>query len=228
MIRSKALFLCLILAMLNIAALAQEKRFEVSGNLGYTAASGFDINTVVINGVAVDRIGANSGFSWGVQADYNVNDNIGVGFIFSRQKSRLTVSDVAGGTSDIVANPIYNYMGVFTYNFLDGDSKLRPYAFGGMGVTEYAPGTLTATPGGSSTPVSINLENKAKFATTWGGGIKYFLTPMFGFKMQGRWTPTYIGSQPDGIWCNGLYCGVAGSSKWSNQGEFSGGLVLRF
>jgi opacity protein-like surface antigen len=228
MIRSRAFFLCLMLAALNIAALAQEKRIEVSGSLGYTVASGFDINPVVINGRAVDRVGVNSGFSWGLQADYNVNDNIGVGFLFSRQKSRLTVSDVAGDKADIVANPIYNYMGVITYNFLDGDSKLRPYGIFGMGVTEYAPGTLTAIPGGSTTPVSINLENKAKFGMTYGGGVKYFLTPMFGFKMQGRWTPTYIGSQADGIWCNAFYCGVANSSKWSNQGEFVGGLIVRF
>jgi Outer membrane protein beta-barrel domain len=151
MIRSKALLLCLTLAMLNIAALAQEKRFEVSGSLGYTAA-----------------------------------------------------------------------------NFLNGDSKFRPYAIAGLGVTEYAPGTLTATPGGSATPVSINLDNKAKFGMTYGGGIKYFLTPLFGFKMQARWTPTFIGSQSDGIWCNALYCGTISSSKWSNQGEFSGGLILRF
>jgi opacity protein-like surface antigen len=228
MIRSKALLLCLIMATLNIAALAQDKRFEVSVSAGYSVASGFDVNPVVINGTAIDRIGVDSGFSWGLQGDYNVNENIGVGFLFSRQKSRLTVSSVAGDQTNIVANPIYNYLGVITYNFRDGDSKLRPYAFGGMGVTEYAPGTLTAIPGGSSTPVSINLENKAKFATTWGGGVKYFLTPMFGFKMQGRWTPTYIGSQPDGIWCNGFYCGVAENSKWSNQGEFVGGLIVRF
>jgi opacity protein-like surface antigen len=228
MIRRKAFLLCVILATLNIAALAQEKRFEVSGSLGYTAASGFDINPVVINDNAVDRVGVSSGFSWGLQADYNVNDNIGVGFLFSRQKSRLSVNNIVGAKTDIVNNPIYNYMGVVTYNFLNGDSKFRPYAIVGLGVTEYAPGTLTATPGGSSTPISINLDNKAKFGMTYGGGIKYFLTPMFGFKMQGRWTPTYIGSQPDGIWCNALYCGTVGSSKWSNQGEFSGGLIVRF
>jgi opacity protein-like surface antigen len=228
MIRWKALLLCLILATLNIAALAQGKRIEVSASAGYSVASGFDVNPIVINNQVIDRIGVDSGFSWGLQGDYNVNENIGVGFLFSRQKSRLTVSNVAGDQTNIVANPIYNYLGVITYNFRDGASKLRPYAFGGMGVTEYAPGTLTAIPAGSSTPVSINLENKAKFATTWGGGVKYFLTPMFGFKMQGRWTPTYIGSQADGIWCNAFYCGVAENSKWSNQGEFSGGLIVRF
>jgi opacity protein-like surface antigen len=228
MIRSKAFLLCLTLAMLNITALAQEKRFEVSGSLGYTVASGFDINPVVIDGNVVDRVGVNSGFSWGLQADYNLNDNIGVGFLFSRQKSRLTVRSIAGDKADIVANPIYNYLGVVTYNFRNADTKLRPYAFGGLGVTEYAPGTLTAVPEGATTPISINLANKAKFAMTYGGGVKYFLTPMFGFKVQGRWTPTFIGTQPDGIWCNALFCGTVSNSKWSNQGEFVGGLIVRF
>jgi hypothetical protein len=47
-------------------------------------------------------------------------------------------------------------------------------------------------------------------------------------RQRAGWTPTYIGSQPEGIWCNAHYCVVVENSKWSNQGKFSGGLILRF
>jgi hypothetical protein len=50
---------------------------------------------------------------------------------------------------------------------------------------------------------------------------------LLALRQRAGWTATYIGSQPDGIWCNALYC-VVENSKWSNQGEFSGGLILRF
>jgi hypothetical protein len=37
------------MAALNIAALAQDKRFEVAVSAGYSVASGFDVNPVAIN-----------------------------------------------------------------------------------------------------------------------------------------------------------------------------------
>ncbi len=61
-----------------------------------------------------------------------------------------------------------------------------------------------------------------------GGGVKVFLTPKFGIKGTARWTPTYITSQADGYWCNFYYCAVVGDLKYVNQGEFTGGVFVRF
>src|SRR5262245_10619221 len=120
MIRSKALLLCLILVMLNIAALAQEKKVEVAAHLGYTAASGFAINTVNINVALVNRIGVDSGISFGFQGDYVMSEKFAVGFLWARQSSKLTASGATAvnvGTVNIADMPIYNYLGVATYNF---------------------------------------------------------------------------------------------------------------
>ncbi len=233
MIRSKALLLCLILATLNIAALAQEKKVEVSAHLGYTAASGFDVDPVLINNAVVDRIGVNSGLSFGFQGDYLVSDNFGVGFLFARQSSELTASgfsNITGNFGDdvnIADMPIYNYLFVGTYNFGEVLGKVRPYALGGAGWTQYSPGTLTVVTADGVT-AAADLNSKSKFALTFGGGVKFFVSPAIGFKASARWTPTYIGSTPEGIFCTPFYCGVAESSKWSNQGEFSGGVIFRF
>jgi len=233
MIRSKALLLCLILVMLNIAALAQEKKVEVSAHLGYTAASGFDINQVNINGAIVNRIGVDSGISFGFQGDYLLSEKFAVGFLWARQSSKLTASGftpatgIGGGTVNIADMPIYNYLGVVTYNFGEALGKLRPYALGGLGATVYSPGDfIVFFPNG--TTAAGNFDSKTKFALTLGGGVKFFVSQSIGFKASARWTPTYIGSQPSGIWCNDIFCSVVDSSKWSNQGEFSGGVIFRF
>jgi opacity protein-like surface antigen len=234
MIGSKALFLCLTLATLNIAALAQEKKVEVAAHLGYTAASGFDIDPAVnINGAIVDRIGVDSGISFGFQGDYLMSDKFAVGFLWARQSSKLTSSGftpatgLIGGTVNIADMPIYNYLGVATYNFGEVLGKVRPYALAGMGATVYSPGDFVIFfPDGGS--VAGNFGSKTKFALTFGGGVKFFVSESLGFKASARWTPTYIGSQPNGIWCNDFYCIGVESSKWSNQGEFSGGVIFRF
>ena len=230
MIRSKALLLCLILLMLNIAALAQEKKVEVSAHLGYTAASGFDINQVNINGALVNRIGVDSGISFGFQGDYVMSEKFAVGFLWARQSSKLTASGATAvnvGTVNIADMPIYNYLGVATYNFGEVLGKVRPYVLGGLGATVYSPGDfIIFFPNG--TTAAGNLGSKTKFALTLGGGVKYFISQSFGVKASARWTPTYIGSQPGGIFCNQFYCSLVDDSKWSNQGEFSGGVIFRF
>jgi len=231
MIRSKALLLCLILATLNIAALAQEKKVEVAAHLGYTAASGFDVNPDPINGAVIDRIGVDSGISFGFQGDYLMSDKFAVGFLWARQSSKLTTSGFTAtntGTVNIADMPIYNYLGVATYNFGEVLGKVRPYALGGLGATVYSPGDfIVFFPNG--VVASGNPGSSTKFALTLGGGVKFFFSDSLGVKASARWTPTYIGSQPEGIWCvQGLYCSVIDDSKWANQGEFSGGIIFRF
>jgi opacity protein-like surface antigen len=233
MIRSKAFLLCLILATLNIAALAQEKRVEVAAHLGYTAASGFDVDPVNIGGAVVDRIGVDSGISFGFQGDYLMSEQFAVGFLWARQSSKLTTSGfspstgIFDGTANIADMPIYNYLGVATYNFGEIKGNVRPYVLGGLGVTRYSPGDfIVFFPDGTS--AAGNFDSSTKFALTLGGGVKFFVSDSLGFKASARWTPTYIGSQPEGIWCTPFYCGLVENSKWANQGEFSGGIIFRF
>jgi hypothetical protein len=44
-----------------------------------------------------------------------------------------------------------------------------------------------------------------------------------------QWTPTYIKSDAEGWWCDPWFgCYVVGSSQYSNQIEFTGGIAFRF
>jgi len=51
----------------------------------------------------------------------------------------------------------------------------------------------------------------------------------FGIRLEGRWTPTYIKSDPEGYWCDPYWgCYTVADAEYSNQFELSGGITLRF
>jgi len=227
--------LCLLLTMFSVTAFAQDEKVEVSAGFGYTATSGFTVDPVVIGATSINKIGVDSGFVYHIEGDYLFGENTSFGFLFASQKSKLsyrgTTIGVGGssGTTPIVDLNIYNYQFPFTYNFLDSDAKVRPFLFAGLGWTQFSPVSGTVNPSigrpGTSTQ---DLNSNSQFSMALGGGVKVFVTPKFGFKGTARWTPTYITSQADGYWCNFYYCAVVGDLKYVNQGEFTGGLFVRF
>jgi hypothetical protein len=103
---------------------------------------------------------------------------------------------------------------------------LRPYFFGGLGATHYSGGKLLL-------PYQTNytsVDSETQFSTTWGAGVKFFPAKRIGFKFDMKWTPTYIKSDPAGVWCGGYYwgCWVVGESDYSNQFKMAGGGIFRF
>ena len=219
----RIVFVCLILSMSASVALAQDKKAEISVSAGYTWGSDIPVNpNVHVTGQIFNRAGPKSGFTWGFQGDYNASENFAVGFLFSSQESKLFANQLGVGEIDIVDMRIRNYHGVFTYNFGDEDQTVRPYVFGGLGATSYSPDSISVG------NLTADFDSRSKFSTTWGGGVKFFPSPNFGFKVQGRWTPTHIKSEPAGIWCGPVYCFVASDASYSHQGEFTGGVIFRF
>jgi Outer membrane protein beta-barrel domain len=228
--RLKVLLLCLILTTLTITASAQDKKVEVSGNYAYTLAEGISVDPVILNGKTITSIGVNSGSGYSLTGDYLISENTSLGFLFSRQSSALTAKGNLGGGSNefkLADMPIYNYEFTATYNIGEETKKVRPFIMGGLGWSQHSPGPFIAVNPGS--PLNgATVSSKNTFAGTLGGGVKYWFTPSVGVKFQARWTPTYIGTTAEGIWCNFYYCYTVGNSKYSNQGEFATGLTFRF
>jgi opacity protein-like surface antigen len=222
--------LCLLIAMFSVAALAQDEKVEVGGSVGYTATSGFTIDPVLIGTTTINKIGVDSGFAYNIQGDYLFGENSAFGFMFAHQQSALSYRGAtlggSAGTTKVADLSVWNYQFPFTYNFLDSDAKVRPFLFVGLGWTQFSPGTATiAKPIGGK---QVDLQTQNQFSMSLGGGVKFFVTPKFGIKGTARWTPTYITSQADGYWCNFYYCAVVGDLKYVNQGEFTGGVFVRF
>jgi hypothetical protein len=75
------------------------------------------------------------------------------------------------------------------------------------------------------------IDGKTRFSSTWGGGMKAYAGQHFGLKLVGRWTPTYIKSEPGGIWCSPYWpwgCYQLVESDYSYQFEFAVGIIFRF
>ena len=205
------------------SGLAQDSpKIEITPYVGYTFSEGISIDPIDIgNGQIANELTPTSAFSWGAEFDYLLNDNWYVGFNYAVQDSTLQIQLQSSGERELTDMHVRNYHGIFGYNFGPGDSPVRPYIFGGLGATDYSPSDI----------MGQNVDGATKFSTTWGGGVKLYAGKNFGFRLGGRWTPTYINSTADGIWCSPYYpwgCWVVGNANYSNQFEMSGGVIFRF
>jgi opacity protein-like surface antigen len=221
--------------------MAQDKKWEISGKFGYTLSEGVDVNHLAVPGTNQEavRISPKSGLSWGLQVDYLAYEHVSFGFLWDQQFSKLVLNtqDIVPTPADVVQIPAgdheiadmknYNYYGVATYNFGGRDSRFRPFFFGGLGVVNYNPGELIQRPvpaSGTSEP-----DSATRFSSTWGGGIKAYLSPNIGVRVGVRWTPAHVSSQPVGFFCDEQWgCAVSVTNQYSHQFVMNGGLSFRF
>lgn len=200
---------------------AQEKKYEFNGLIGYTLSEGVDVNPREDDPQQISRLSPKSSFSFGLGMDYLFTENFAVGFNFSQQNSTLRARVESLKGLDVTDMAVHNFHGILTYNFGEEDEALRPYVFGGLGATNYSPNDIDGD----------SVEGGTRFSTTWGGGVKYFTTDHLGFRGGVRWTPTYIKSEPGGIWCSSYWpgnCWLMSNANYSHQFEFNAGIILRF
>jgi opacity protein-like surface antigen len=215
--------LCLLLAASPAAAQYaysshQDHHFELGVTGGYTFSEGFETENFQFGGQTFNDVDVTSGFSYGLSFAYLVNYFGEIGFRFNQQVSEVQIS---GGVAerDLVDLNVNSYHGYGAYNFGMGDRPVQPFFLFGLGATQYLTGDFQGH----------DLDNETKFSTIWGGGVKYYPDENIGLKFSGVWTPTYIKTDTDGWWCDPFYgCFVTGDSDYSNQFEFSGGLLYRF
>ena len=202
-----------VAALAGSAAFAQDPRVEISGTAGWTFSDGVNVGGLDDSPIRVDPKDA---FSWGARLGFNLTPNVEIGGLFNLQSTDLEASGVVNLS---VPQKIYNYHGYLAYNFGDSDAKARPYILGGLGATQY--GSLQGT--------TREFGGDTQFSTTWAAGVKIFPSPNFGIRLEARWTPTYIKSDPEGYWCDPYWgCYTFAEAEYSNQYELSGGIVLRF
>ncbi len=195
---------------------SQDQRVEINPFFGYTFGDGVTVNPILIGGEIYDAVNTTDGYAFGIHFGVFVTENVEVGFLWSRQDSDLEVEGTT--TTELATMPISNYHGTFTYNFGESDAQARPFVFGGLGATTYSPEDVNG----------VSVDSESQFSSTWGGGVKIYPSPNVGFSVMARFTPTYIKSDPAGIWCGYYGCYQLVDTQYANQFEFSGGLSLRF
>jgi opacity protein-like surface antigen len=197
-------------------------RVEVSGFVGWSIADGVDGDALLAgDGNIYDTIEPDDSAVYGFTVGVLVGEGAEVGFRWAQQPTKLLIS----GTRDLELGDmsVNSYHGYFAYNFGEPDAPMRPFVLFGLGATSYG-------------EVSINTGlrdfttgGETQFSTTWGAGVKIFPAPKFGVRLAVEWTPTYIKTDSAGWWCDPYWgCYVVGDAQYSNQFEFSGGIVIRF
>ena len=211
MLRKLALTI-VVSSMAAPAAMAQEGAFELSAGAGYTLSDGVTFAGVPVHGDVFNSIEPKDSFSFNATLGYFVQDDGLIEFIWSRQKSSLEL----GGTRilDLGDLNIDNYMGQFAWHFNDSDEPVRPYISLGLGWTRYGSVSFTDEDGD---PRQTN--GKSRFSGALGAGVKIYPgSGNVGLKLAFRWTPTYIKSDPGGIWCDPYWgCFQTANPQYSNQ-----------
>lgn len=215
----------LVAALTAVAAMAQdkEKKVEIGGAAGWTFSDGVTGPAVKVGSFGTyTRLDPLNAFSWGARFGYLLNEHSEVGLLFSQQSTDLDL----GGTSSLkIADvKVRNYHGYFAFNFRGKEAIVRPYLLLGLGATGYSPSSVSV--GGVNRAVSGNK----KFSGTGAIGLKFLPGEgTFGLRLEGRWTPAYIKSGATGFWCDPYWgCYVTSKAQYSNQFEWSGGIMLRF
>ena len=111
------------------------------------------------------------------------------------------------------------------YNWGFSDSPVRPFFYGGLGATQYVFDDF----------MGFSVDSNTRFSSTWGAGVKIYPTPRVGLNLTGRWTPTYIKSDPAGAYCSPYWspwypggCVLLSDPDYSNQFDLSAGVSVRF
>src|SRR5262249_47812807 len=147
-------------------------------------------------------------------------------FLWRRQSSTIELSDPAPAKT-LAALDIDNYIGNVVYNWGGPDAGVRPFVFGGLGATRYSPGPYgPQIPNGA---ILAPISSLTRLAWSLGGGVKAYPIRHVGVKGTVRWTPTSIKSDANGVLCDPFFqpCWVVPTIEYSNQLEFSGGIVIR-
>jgi opacity protein-like surface antigen len=217
-----------LLAITFTSALAKERPpIELMGSLSWSLSEGINYQ-----GGEVDLPGGETAFFNRLDISDEVAFGAGIGVYLSRNREIAFLWDyqsselVAQGSRDLkIADlGIDNYHLAFINNFGSPLDRMRPFLFGGLGMT-YFRGIEFEDQNGQTRQAS----GDGQFSTTWGGGVKFALNERFGFSLEFKWTPTYVKSDPAGYWCDPLWgCYTTSDADYVNQWKFGGTLLARF
>jgi hypothetical protein len=162
-------------------------------------------------------INISDGQNFGIQLDFTLMRDVQVELSYTRLVSKATAWDYRENEQEIFDLASEYFMVGALYQLDYGRFKPFGMVLGGIA---------------AHSPQRTNYNNKISGAISLGAGIKIFITDMVGIRLQGRLlTPLYLSGVGlgCGIGTGGASCGGGvGLSSTLIQGDFNGGLILRF
>lgn len=212
MLRTKIL---LSVAWIVVAAPAAwpQRGIEITPFVGRQINGGLDLSTPVFN-----RIDAQNGLSYGISGGYLLGEYTGVEFTWNHNKADTLAQFTGGGTAPRVLRLNTNqYLGYFVVHFSHRESRLRPFALLGLGVSNLGPDRS-------------GVDSITRFAWAFGGGVKYNFSEHLGMRLQAKTSPTYVASGSKTFWCNPFWggCWNIGENNFLQEFDVSAGITLRF
>jgi opacity protein-like surface antigen len=211
-IRTNLLF-AIAWAIVAAPATWAQRGIELTPFIGGQTNAGLDLSTAVYNHIDVQN-----GLNYGISAGYLIGKYGGVEFMWNHNQADTLARSTSGGADQKVFNLTTNqYLGDFVMHFKDRESRLRPFVLFGAGVTNLAPDRS-------------HVNSITRFAWVFGGGVKYSFSKHLGVRLQGKWSPTYINTITEGVWCNPYWfgCWSKGDSVFLKEFDATAGLTFRF
>ena len=150
--------------------------------------------------------------NYGVILDITVRPNTKLELSYSRQDTRVEFRGVGFESANIDASVEYWQIGGLVEYPRD---RVRPFGLFTLGATHF-------------NPKEAGISSVWRFSGTIGGGVKVFLSPNIGLRLQGRLLMPYI-SGGSSIFCGlpgGCYVTLGGTVLL--QADVTAGLILAF
>jgi opacity protein-like surface antigen len=190
-----------------------QRGIEVTPFIGGQINGGLNLSTALYN-----RLDVQNGLNFGVSAGYLIGKYSGVEFIWNHNQADTVAQPIGGGANRKVFGLNTNqYLGDFVMHFKDRENRLRPFVLFGAGAANLAPDRS-------------HVDSITRFAWVFGGGVKYSFSKHLGVRLQAKWSPTYINTTTEGVWCDPFWggCWSKGDSVFLNEIDTTAGLTFRF
>ena len=197
-------------------ALAQEKKFELTPTVGYR----FDSTVSTDSSARVDSVKAQGAVSYGLTAEYALQPNFNLEFLWSHQSTTLEARFY--GQPPAGVNPEFADLAVDTFQvgalWQSGRSRDKV-----RGYFDFLLGASILNP-------TNNFDTLSRFSVSLGGGAKFAFSDSVGLRLGLRWMPVYINSTDSGYyWCDPYWgCYEAYYTNYLNQFDAHAGLIIKF
>ena len=212
--KTNLLLAAIVWTVLTAPTAWAQRGIEVTPFIGGQINGGVDLSTPLYK-----RIDVQNGLNYGVSASYAIASKYtAVAFIWNHNQASTVAQPTNGGANVKLFNLTSNqFLGDFVIHFKDSESRLRPFVLLGAGATHLAPDRS-------------QVNSITRFAWVFGGGVKYSASKHVGIRLQGKWSPTYINTLTQGVWCDPFWggCWAKGDAVFLNELDGTVGVAFRF
>jgi opacity protein-like surface antigen len=216
MLKRTLLFgLALLVVVPQAAAFDEKHKFEITPMIGYRLGGTVDGNQQIAPGIQQNDLRLEDSESYGLAFGVSFGEHWQLEFYFNEAPTTLTVNTPDEGRVDVTDVKVDYWQVGGLYQFGMSESSTRPFFSFSAGVINLRPETA-------------GFGSETEFSWSLGGGAKFWFSDNIGLRLEGKFQPTYINSDP--AWFCGWYgwCYNVGSANYLVEWQLNAGLAIGF